>query len=365
MHNLVGNAIAKQCLQRIIESGAIAHAILFAGPEGVGKDSFAHAFAQEVIRMGEPAGTHDRKLSSGNHPDIHHYVPEGKLGLHSRETIGVFSSEVFLPPHDAQKKVFVIYDAERMLPDSANALLKTFEEPSTDTVIILVTNKPDAIIPTIRSRCRCLTFSPLTEDEVFEILKRTVKKDDDELRRMAQVSRGSLHRARMANDTIRKTVNTLLSQGGNLPYHIFTQYIETLAKHISEHYDDDPSRHPLWNEDNDALSAIQRHHIQKKQDGLFALQQQEYATIIFDYIVIWYRDAILATIDPNSHHIINTDAKHLPKNITPPHLNLLQKHISNAHTALSRSTSLTTTLIHLFLVLRGTPPHSNSPCQRA
>jgi DNA polymerase III delta prime subunit len=69
-------------------------------------------------------------------------------------------AEVSLPPFESPIKIFIFHDAEKMLPSSANALLKTLEEPPSDTYILLLTTNPGAIIPTIISRCRLIPFAP-------------------------------------------------------------------------------------------------------------------------------------------------------------------------------------------------------------
>ncbi len=79
--------------------------------------------------------------------------------MHSIESVRNFIHEVSMAPYGSKYKVFIIHDAERMLPTSANALLKTFEEPSKNSVIILISNHADILIPTILSRCTVVRFN--------------------------------------------------------------------------------------------------------------------------------------------------------------------------------------------------------------
>lgn len=87
-----------------------------------------------------------------SHPDIHVRSVEGKLGFHSFESIKSMLEIMAYEPFQAAGKVFIIDHAERMLPSSANALLKNLEEPNKSTLIILVANREDQLLPTIRSR---------------------------------------------------------------------------------------------------------------------------------------------------------------------------------------------------------------------
>lgn len=95
---------------------------------------------------------HHSKIDSRNHPDVHLYSPEGKSLMHSMASIQKLIREIALPPFEAPSKVFIIEDAEKMLPSSSNALLKTLEEPPKDTFFFLLSNHPELLLPTISSR---------------------------------------------------------------------------------------------------------------------------------------------------------------------------------------------------------------------
>lgn len=157
--HLSGNDHVKAYLTRLLETGRIGHAFLFAGPPGSDKPAFAHTFARELLGV-----DHHHKIDAGNHPDVHWYKPEGKLGQHSVDSLRRFNSEVRFPPNEAPYKVFILEEAERMPPVSANALLKTFEEPPPQTVIILITDHPSSLLPTILSRCRTLRFEGAAQE---------------------------------------------------------------------------------------------------------------------------------------------------------------------------------------------------------
>lgn len=143
---ILGNEPIKAYLERGIKTNSLHHTLLFCGPEGVGKVLFARALAHELLGR------------SGDHPDLHLYYPEGKSGTHSIESLRGLIEEVRKPPFEAKRKVFIIERAERMQPAAANALLKTLEEPELDCVIILITHRPQELLPTLVSRCAQLNF---------------------------------------------------------------------------------------------------------------------------------------------------------------------------------------------------------------
>lgn len=158
--SLIGNTQAKTLLLRWLENRQVPNTLLFCGPSGVGKKTFAIALASALM-----GGKHNVKIEKGVHPDLHILQPEGKIGMHTIESVRSFIEQIALPPYEASIKVFIVSDAHRMLPTAANALLKTLEEPSFDSYIILTTDEPDLLLPTIVSRCRKVPFFSIHEKE--------------------------------------------------------------------------------------------------------------------------------------------------------------------------------------------------------
>lgn len=181
---ILGNEPIKCYLTRAVQSGRLPHALLFAGPDGVGKCLFAKALAQHLLQA-EP-----NRIEQESHPDLHVLRPEGKSGNHSIETLRTLIDQVHEAPFEAPAKVFVICDAERMQPAAANALLKTLEEPNEDTTLILLSASPKDLLPTILSRCIQLSFQPLSEPNLISILR---SKQIPE--RFAKLAHGSAGRA--------------------------------------------------------------------------------------------------------------------------------------------------------------------------
>lgn len=139
-------------LDRCIKLGRIPNSLLFAGPSQSPKEQCALDFAH--------------KLLGKEGIDLYTYRPEGKLGLHLMETMREFREEVYMPPYKHPRKVFILYDAERMQTASANALLKTFEEPLETSIMVLLSSFPEKILPTIRSRCQILYFQGTAQNQL-------------------------------------------------------------------------------------------------------------------------------------------------------------------------------------------------------
>lgn len=161
--HILGNEAAKQTLIGLLEQKKLPHALLFAGPDGVGKGLFALEMAKALL--GEKAHA---RCASGTHPDLHILRPEGKAELHTIEAVRALIEEAAYPPFEAPCKVFILYEADRMLPTSSNALLKTLEEPQPNTYFLLLTSHEGAILPTIASRTRKIPFFPMAQQQSTE-----------------------------------------------------------------------------------------------------------------------------------------------------------------------------------------------------
>lgn len=161
--HVLGHSSIKMYLEQALSQNTLPHTLLFAGPHGIGKSQIAKSLAQRLLN------TEAHRIET--HPDFHPIRPEGKTGLHPIETLRSMIDEVYTMPFEASHKVFVIYDAERMQTASANALLKTLEEPPIDTTLILLTAHASELLPTIRSRCVELHFQPLATEEIAQFLR--------------------------------------------------------------------------------------------------------------------------------------------------------------------------------------------------
>jgi DNA polymerase-3 subunit delta' len=120
--------------------------------------------------------------------------PEGKMHLHTVDSIKGMIEDASMTPFEASKKVYVLEEADRCLPASSNALLKTLEEPPPYVFFILLSSHEEGILPTIASRCTRVPFYPIEESLIVEeLVKRGVSKPNAELLSIA--SQGSFSRA--------------------------------------------------------------------------------------------------------------------------------------------------------------------------
>ena len=191
---IFGQEAAIAWLERAYEADRLPHGLLFAGPVGVGKGTTAKAlgavFLCEKPKGVRACGSCDscRLMEAGNHPD-YHVVTKELIRYHDASgkskaidfSIKVVRPELIEPanrkPILGRGKVFVVEQAELMNANAQNAMLKTLEEPYGRTVVVLLTDQPGVLLPTIRSRCQVLRFGSLGETVVTkELEKRGIEK---------------------------------------------------------------------------------------------------------------------------------------------------------------------------------------------
>jgi len=211
---LHGHDAAIAAFRAALDAGRLHHAWLLAGPEGVGKALFADKAALRVL-----AGASVQKVetpgldvpddhpaahlaTAGSHPDLmrlERLVKEG--GTELARSINVdqvrglqrlFATTASMSPWRA----VVIDAADDLERNAANALLKNLEEPPPDTVFLLVSHSPERLLPTIRSRCRLLRFSPLVDDAMTSALRSALPDaDEEEVEALAAIGEGAPGRA--------------------------------------------------------------------------------------------------------------------------------------------------------------------------
>ncbi len=152
-------------LQQAREQGRMPHGLLFSGPRGVGKLEFALLLARSLLCRtpladGRACGQCSpcRLAEAGNHPDFQRVEPQEDSKVVKVDQIRALCAELGLKSHGGGGKVALIQPAERMNVSAANSLLKTLEEPTDNTVLILITERPAQLPATIRSRCQKISF---------------------------------------------------------------------------------------------------------------------------------------------------------------------------------------------------------------
>lgn len=240
--DVIGQKRAKDILRRSIAKNRVAHAYLFYGRSGVGKEALALEFARTLQCSvgGEEACGECRscRLAADlRHPDIRTIVrlPVGKdekpgedpFKYLSDEAVISFKEEIAAKARDAYHtislpkakfirinsirhirreaarspvegrfKIFLIFQAEDMNPESSNALLKTLEEPLPNALLLLTSAYPQQLLPTILSRCQQVECSPLSDDDIIQALQVRDGHGAEEAKTAARASDGSYGIAR-------------------------------------------------------------------------------------------------------------------------------------------------------------------------
>lgn len=239
--DIVGQDDVKKRLLASVHDGFIPHAQLFCGPEGVGKLPLALAYAQylncEDRQDGEPCGKCPScvKYNHLAHPDLHFVFPIIKKAAKKKEVCDDYITEwreflgrniyfnlnqwlnhidaensqgliyakesdeiirkLSLKIYEAKYKVMIIWLPEKMHESCANKLLKIIEEPTHDTVFLLVSDTPDNIITTIQSRCQRVNIHGVDRKDIARELTDTYKLEPDVADNVAHLSRGSFLKA--------------------------------------------------------------------------------------------------------------------------------------------------------------------------
>jgi len=167
------------------QNDQLPHALLLSGATGLGKLHFAESFArwslcsrnsnpQDVQEIKEPCGQCQgcQLMKAGSHPDFLKVVPEAEGKQIPIDTIRSVSSYLTLKSQFAPLQVVVISPADAMNKFAANSLLKTLEEPTPGTLLMLVTSQPSRLLPTIRSRCQSIEFPVPERSQSLEWLSR-------------------------------------------------------------------------------------------------------------------------------------------------------------------------------------------------
>lgn len=210
--NITGHAKEKSILWNSIQNGRVAHAYLFAGPDGVGKRALAREFAKALNCSGTgmlagfgPAMPCDEcadchAIAALTHQSVLELQPADKDGEAAPDgliRIGQVRElqETLRFKVERGMKVAIVEAADKLMPAAANAFLKTLEEPPPDSVIILVTSRPQELLPTILSRCQRVGFRPLPDGVVKDYLVSERGMTGADASAVARLGAGSLGRA--------------------------------------------------------------------------------------------------------------------------------------------------------------------------
>ena len=191
---IAGHQKSLEVLKRAVAEGRLHHSLLFHGPEGVGKRTTAIALAAALncgARQGDDACgvcVSCRKIEKGIHPDLH-YVTLEKTVI-PIDAIRKLREEAAYRPFEGNRRVFIVDPADRMSADAQNALLKTLEEPSSTSCLVLVTSRLMHLLPTTRSRCAAIAFGTMPPSELAAHLAGTGARTGPDADKAARLSGG-------------------------------------------------------------------------------------------------------------------------------------------------------------------------------
>jgi DNA polymerase III subunit delta' len=196
---IAGHRPVLELLARAIARGTLPPSLIFAGPEGVGKRLTATALAQALNC--ERAGTDAcgecaacKRIARGVHADVLVIEP-GDSGSIKIEQVREAIDRSAYRPFEGRRRLVVIDQADALIVEAQNALLKTLEEPPPASVFVLITSRPDMLLPTVRSRCQRLRFGPLSAADVADVLMRDHGVDPADAHAAAAAADGSVGRA--------------------------------------------------------------------------------------------------------------------------------------------------------------------------
>jgi DNA polymerase-3 subunit delta' len=273
---IIGQRLAVRLLSQAVAGNKVAHAYLFAGPEGVGKRTVALELARALNCLSpQPDGsacdtcTSCAKIAATPpvHPDVLLIEPDGRFI--KTDQMKQMQAEMYARPNEGRVRVAIIDGADRMNAEAGNRVLKLLEEPPGYAVMILLTSNLAGVLPTLISRCQVVNFPPLGTQEVAQALQGRGL-GAGEARLYASLSGGSLGRAlALAQDQElaqrRNETRELLGQIDHMDDFALVTYAERLDK--------------------------EREHL---QDWL-------------ELLTVWLRDALLVAQTDSADLVVNAD----------------------------------------------------------
>ncbi len=202
---IAGHSRLLSLLSRVIARDAMPPAVLMAGPAGIGKRRTAMAVAQAINCLQPRSSAEFERDACGEcasckriarlvHPDVIVIEPGDSGSIKIEQMRDVIDRSQYRP-FEGRRRAVIIDEADAAGADAQSALLKTLEEPPSASVFILVSSMPDALLPTVLSRCPRLRFGPLTPAEVARVLMQDHGYSEQDARAAAADADGSIGRA--------------------------------------------------------------------------------------------------------------------------------------------------------------------------
>lgn len=216
---IIGHSRLKEQFARLIDEDRIPHAMIFAGPAGIGKTLMAIAVASALVgrRVFPDLASREGEAVAGDKDDAFYLAPMG--AMLNVDQFRQLQGELALQGETGRRRVCIIDHVETMNTEFANRMLKILEEPPSGVCFILITDQPDLLLPTIISRCARFTFDPVGDDEMRQGLRR-LRGDG-----------GNWDEAILWGGGIVRTVLSYLDGQGTDKAHFALDFLTTTAKH--------------------------------------------------------------------------------------------------------------------------------------
>lgn len=216
---IIGHSRLKEQFARLIDEDRIPHAMIFAGPAGIGKTLMAIAVASALVgrRVFPDLASREGEAVAGDKDDAFYLAPMG--AMLKVDQFRQLQGELALQGETGRRRLCIIDHVETMNTEFANRMLKILEEPPSGVCFILITDQPDLLLPTIISRCARFTFDPVGDDEMRQGLRR-LRGDG-----------GNWDEAILWGGGIVRTVLSYLDGQGTDKAHFALDFLTTTAKH--------------------------------------------------------------------------------------------------------------------------------------
>jgi DNA polymerase-3 subunit delta' len=336
-----GHEKALEQLTRGITARRVSHAYLFYGPEGIGKELVAKNFAK-LLNCRSPEGDDACdfcvdciRIEKGEHPDVNWFRPLGPARTISIEKVREFQKIVSLKPHSGKWKIGIFSDAHVMQQPAANALLKTLEEPPPKTVLILVTSRPEMLLPTVISRCHAVRFEAMRKDELRELLQSEYSVDSAQAEMLSRFTEGRLGEAiRALREDRLKEVTELHRDLGKRGYWAMVSglldMIDQSVERTEESLEWELAEKGLRDHGGDTEAGAMKEEIKAYRVGETRQRKEE----ILRELLAWYRDVLVWKLTGSTELLVSSrGGAHLEeqaRRLTREQIDQAIRHVENA-----------------------------------
>lgn len=270
MVEVLGQEFIIDAFKKAYENNKVSHAYIITGPDGTGKSIMAMHMASTILCKGrnKPCGECDAciKIKHGNHPDVKMISPKGRsIGV---DYIRDLIDEIYTKPYEGDKKVIIIKNSDSITVQGQNAILKTLEEPSEDTTIIMLAENLNEMLQTIQSRCQILRLGRIPENKIKAYL---ISLGVDEKKAVAA--------AGLSDGIVGNGLRFLDEKYVRLRQDVISKARELVSANVL-----------------DVLKSVDFFTINKDK-----------IDIIFDILTSWYRDIIMLKLVKDKNLLINMD----------------------------------------------------------